>query len=272
MHTKDLDYIIGQIRPILKELDGSTIMITGGTGWFGKWITQTLSCARWQYGYRRQYGYSIHWRSFGRETPNHISQYQPDYIIHMAPDDGICLSVMKRHKPKAVLYTSSGAAYMDGHNDELGAQKLASEKALTEVMPIKIARCYTFVGPDIQFGRFAVDAFIRDALVAGVINVKDGSPYRSYLYMADLVIWLLTILIKGENKIYNVGSEKLIQIHELAKIIGNKIKTSWTLLKYSGNPRTYYPNTIECKKLGLTETIGLSEALDRTIEWARGVL
>ena len=265
MHTKDLEYIISCTRPILREMVGSTVMITGGTGWFGKWITKTFSYARWMHGYE------IHCFSFGSQEPKYIAKAKPDYIIHMAPDDGICLSVMKRHKPKAVLYTSSGAAYMNGHNDELGAQKLASEKALSEIMPIKIARCFTFVGPDIQFGRFAVDTFIRDALFGGVINVEDGSPYRSYLYMADLVIWLLTILIDGENRIYNVGSEIPIQISKMAVMVYTKIPARFRLY-FSGNLAKYLPDTTECKKLGLTETIGLSDALDRTIEWARGVL
>lgn len=265
MHTKDLEHIINHTRPILREMVGSTVMITGGTGWFGKWITRTFSYARWMHGYE------IHCFSFGSQEPKYIAKAVPDYIIHMAPDDGICLSAMKQHKPKEILYTSSGAAYMDGHNDELGKKKLASESALTEIMPIKIARCYTFVGPDIQFGRFAVDTFIRDALVDGVINVEDGSPYRSYLYMADLVIWLLTILVKGENKIYNVGSERWISIGGLSMMIAKRTGAQIQAC-CSGNKLIYYPDITECKKLGLKETIGLSEALDRTIEWARGVL
>lgn len=41
----------------------------------------------------------------------------------------------------------------------------------------------------------------RDIIIKG-----DGRPLRSYLYTADLVIWLLTMLLKSENKsIYNVG-------------------------------------------------------------------
>lgn len=54
---------------------------------------------------------------------------------------------------------------------------------------------------------FAIGNFIKDAMENRDIIIKgDGRPLRSYLYTADLVIWLLTMLLKSENKsIYNVG-------------------------------------------------------------------
>ena len=100
---------------------------------------------------------------------------------------------------------------------------------------------------------------------------------RSYLYGADMAIWLLTILTHGEPfHCYNVGSEEAVTIGMLARRIAD-----FCLGDSEVRPRRdagavglagdrYVPDTAKARgTLALRQYTGLDQALATTIDWFR---
>ncbi len=140
------------------------------------------------------------------------------------------------------------------------------------------ARCFTFVGPYLRLDLdYAVGNFIRDALHGGPITITgNGAPFRSYLYAADLAIWLWTLLVKGKaGQAYNVGSERAVTIGELAASVAACFTppVKVTIMKEPSplKPKEQYvPSTAKARQeFGLRTYIDLEESLRRTIEWYR---
>jgi len=138
----------------------------------------------------------------------------------------------------------------------------------------KIARCFAFVGPYLPLdAHYAIGNFIRDAIKGGPIQVNsDGTPYRSYLYSADLVIWLWMILFLGKPcHPYNVGSEEDITIKDLDSMVSYTfgLKTGINIERQSRagkQPERYVPSIQRTIiELSLQQYIGLIEGIKKTL-------
>jgi len=334
---KDLEHIFISVGSLWEELRGKQLFITGGTGFFGSWILESLVWAN----DKLDLGVSAtvltrNQDSFKRKMP-HIAGHPvikfhagdvrnfdfPEgnfpYVIHAAATSAVAtfnnedpltkfdtvvegtrrvMEFAAQHGAKKILYTSSGAVYGQQPADlaripeeypgapnpadtksAWGESKRAAEFICGYYsdkygMEIKIARCFSFVGPYLPLDiHYAVGNFIRDALRGGPIQISgDGTPLRSYLYAADLMIWLWTILFNGESgRVYNVGSDKEITIAALANLVASSVRSPVEVkIAKSPNldtpPERYVPSTDRAKKeLGLAETIDLEEAIKRTI-------
>jgi dTDP-glucose 4,6-dehydratase len=345
---EDLDHVLEHTRPLWEEMRGQRLFITGGTGFFGTWLLESLIAANRHYGIgasavtlTRDPG------GFASRAPHitgdpavqlvcgSVATFNPiavardfahfDAVIHLAteadlaavlarPLDAIdviaggtrrALDLAERTGVRRFLLTSSGSVYarqaaggkpieeslaaapdptdMDqayaiGGEAKRQAEALCAAWARQRGTAALIARCFTFVGPGMPMsGKFAIGNFIEDALAGRPITIQgDGTPVRSYLYAADLTIWLWTILLRGvSGRSYNVGSARTVTLRELARsvasVLGSAAGVRVLTAPDPAGPVDYYvPSTLRAQnELGLSESISLEEALRRTAAWRR---
>jgi len=224
------------------------------------------------------------------------------------------LALVKEKQPARMLFTSSGAVYgrqppdlshmpedftggpdpLAPHSAYAEGKRAAEHLCAIACLPppagtglhITIARCFAFAGPHLPLDvHFAIGNFIRDALAGGPIRVHgDGTPYRSYLYAADLAEWLFTILLRGRpGRAYNVGSEEAVSIRELAELVAGGTadlrparERPLVLVSQQAVPGAvatrYVPSCERARaELGLALMTNLSRAIIRSASWHRDV-
>lgn len=332
----DLDHILAHTGDLWDDLRGRRIFMTGGTGFVGCWLLESLLWGNDKLNL--DVTVEVLTRdaaAFHAKTPHlarhpavtlHIGDVRDfaypngnfDYIIHAATTsayivnplemldtivDGTrrVLDLARQSGAKRLLFTSSGAVYgrqppalshvseeYHGAPDSLNAgSAYAQGKRLAEFLcaayhrefGVKaiIARGFAFVGPYLpEDAHFAVGNFLRDARRGGPVVVKgDGTAYRSYLYAADLAIWLWTILLRGTpGRAYNVGSEDAISMAELAQAVAASVQPALPVhierqAAPGVAPHYYVPSTLRARReLGLQQTIDLPEALARSLRSA----
>jgi dTDP-glucose 4,6-dehydratase len=203
------------------------------------------------------------------------------------------------HGTRKFLLTSSGAIYgkqpaelthvpesYAGAPDPLDAANVYAEgKRTAELLcalyqsrglDCKIARCWAFCGPYLPLERhFAIGNFIGDVLARRPIQIHgDGTPRRSYLYAADLTVWLWTILFRAPALVpFNVGSAQDVSVLELAQTVAKTLNPQLRIeVARQGVPGTaplrYVPCVDRAREfLGLRQTVGLEECIRRTAQW-----
>ncbi len=177
--------------------------------------------------------------------------------------------------PGAPVLSAPRAAYAE-------AKRLAEVMCLLAVRDAGIgavnARCFAFVGPLLPTGRgYAIGNFFGDAVARRPIRIAgDGTPVRSYLYAADLAIWLWTLALRGTpGRAYNVGSETEVSIGDAARAVSRAFDLPPPIAGAVAPPpgclpERYVPSTARARdELGLLTWIEFPEAVTRTADWLR---
>jgi len=345
----DLEHVLAHTRGLWEPLRGSHLFVTGGTGFFGRWLLESFAFANQRLDLGAQMtvltrdpvafkqrlpevaGQSCLTFVKGDVTDFTLRQVRGQlpaghpgtysFVIHAATEasaqlnendplrmiDTIVAGTRRTLDFAAecgahrFLFTSSGAVYgaqppdvthvseeYSGGPDCNNPRSAYGEaKRLAELLcacysgrgiEALIARCFAFVGPGLPLDiHFAVGNFIRDSLNGGPIRIGgDGTPCRSYLYAADLAIWLWHILFRATpNRPYNVGSDASLSIAELAALVAESSgEPVEVCIARPGTPDAppsrYVPSTCRAaSELGLENWIPLPEALHRTFAWNR---
>ncbi len=176
-----------------------------------------------------------------------------------------------KHVRKAVLFVSSGAAVH--RSDAIGDKKRQDEANLRVAavkyrFKAKIARLYATIGPMMpeNYG-FAAAEFLKNEREKKPIKIYNPDAQRTYLYAADMAVWLWKILFQGiANRPYIVGSEEVVTIGQLAEKIWPKGPKLF--VPSEAKPDRYVPRTIFTRYgLGVRVTVNLDEAIRRTKVW-----
>jgi nucleoside-diphosphate-sugar epimerase len=153
-------------------------------------------------------------------------------------------------------------------------------------LPIKVARPFNNYGPGLKItDRRVLPDFARDIITGrDIVMHSDGSPTRTFCYVADAVAGYYKILVRGRaGEAYNIGVEAPeISVSELAGLL---INIARDLFGYRGrlvhrasgddqymvdNPNRRCPVVAKARQeIGYDPSIPLEEGLRRSLIWYR---
>jgi len=209
------------------------------------------------------------------------------------------------HKNTKILFTSSGAVYgqrnvkkkmkeneslsltninkFTGYKKDYAKTKIILENEFKKLSKkgfnVSVARLFSFIGKRVLINKnFAITNLINQAKnkTKTSITLHDSRHvYRGYMDSNDLIKWLIKILINSnkECNIFNVGSDEVVTIKKLAKLISQRynkqVKYNYklTFLKKNKSIDYYVPSILKAKnKLDLKLSYNFNESLNNLIK------
>ncbi len=350
----DLDYIVQSLNNEFQKLSGKNVLITGGAGFLGYYLVQSLlhfnkqvaeeeavnvvvydnymrGLPQWLQVMTQDKHLKLIEHDITSRLPGSMDDFQ--YIIHAAsiasptyyrkyPLETMDANVnglrylleyargrQDKEKPvEGFLFFSTSEIYGDpdtGHiptpetyrgnvsctgpracydESKRYGETLCVTFAQQYNVPVKIVRPFNNYGPGLKItDKRVIPDFMQDVLSDNNIKMfSDGSPSRTFCYIADAITGYFKILINGRpGESYNIGvSEPEINMRELAERI---VSIAAKLNDYQGqvmhvssddseylvdNPNRRCPEITKAKmELGYNPTIGLQEGLFRNFLW-----
>jgi len=354
IRNRDLEYIYTNLPEEFSQLAGKRLLITGGAGFLGYYLVQSILYWNQQTNDSRQISLTVY-DNYIRGVPRWLQQIPTDkhltilkyditqplpddmadfqYIIHAASiasptyyrkhpietmDANVnglrsLLEYFQRQKinnkeVEGFLFFSSSEIYGDPSPENIPTaenyrgnvsctgpracydeakrygETLCVNFAEQYELPIRAVRPFNNYGPGLKISdRRVIPDFARD-IMAGrdIIMLSDGSPRRTYCYVADAIVGYYKALVRGQSGgAYNIGVEEPeISVAELAdRLVGIAGK----LFDYRGkvvrrgsqdmdylrdNPGRRSPSIAKARnELGYNPSISLEEGLTRSVTW-----
>lgn len=180
-------------------------------------------------------------------------------------------------------FCEESSAYPAQPDSEYGWEKLFSERlylsfAKNHKLDVRIGRYHNVYGP---FGTYnngkekAPAALCRKVILApddGSIDIwGDGNQTRSFLFIDDAIDATIKVMDSNHTGPFNIGSEDLISINELARtIIGISDKKKIRINNISGPVGVIGRKSHNKKifdKIGWGPKVSLKKGLETTYEW-----
>ena len=326
----DLNQISECISKQVDVYKNSKILIYGGTGFIGTWLTlaighlnetlglgvnltivsRDVKSAKSRFGNALAKDINFIEHDFSKSRP--IEHPKADFIFHgttptrtstgshdpvkmfdaaiNATNHAINATSRKFDLVK-ITHLSSGVVYgvqpqsqkfrLEDDNPTLGIGAYANAKITIDQILARAyeqgriryqsPRLFAFAGPLLQLdAHFAAGNFVLDGLMGRPIQVQ-GNPLtlRSYMYPADLICAILMIAVQDDYRNYNVGSEEIISIKDLAWLISDiTSKTEIEFTNLEAPISNYIPSITNLKSLMPNhKPAKIRNSLERWIDW-----
>lgn len=353
MVQKDLQYICAACRAEFERLSGFTVLITGGAGFLGYYLTLALMFWNRSYGssgpikvvcsdifLRGRPGWLTeltgeeHFQALEHDVSRGFPpEVRPDFVIHAASiasptyyrrypietmdanvlglrhvlDYAVARADAQEHL-RGILFFSSSEVYGDPPPDKIptnesyrGNVSTTSPRSCYDEakrygealcaafyrahgVPVTIARPFNNYGPGMALDDKRVLADFMTNVLDGtdIVILSDGSPTRTFCYVADAVVGYYKLLLNGRPcDPYNIGAEAPeISMLELAHLVaeagrercgyrGKVIHARSQEADYLvDNPQRRCPSIAKARaELGYVPRIGLEDGLQRTLLW-----